>query len=64
VVTNQQLQDELARYPGHLPVRVVMREVYVCNDQVGELRFDMDSSDASEADDVRFEGAYILIEGP
>lgn len=63
-MTNRQLQDELARYPGHLPVRVVMREVFVFNDLAGDLRIDLDSSDSSEADDVRFEGSCILIEAP
>ncbi len=58
-MTNAQLVEELQKLPGYLPVKVVLSEVYLIhNDSMERLCKD----DAIEADTVRHEGQFILIE--
>ena len=53
---------ELQRYPQHLPVRVLVSSVIVC-DETGEGEIHLSEFDATEATDVRFEGGHVLVSG-
>ena len=57
--------EELSKYPQHLPVKVLLSEVYggYCDGQfVDDLVMDLCPEDAIEADYVRYEGQFVLIE--
>lgn len=65
-MTASDLIAELQRYPGHLPVKILLSEVIGGNDDSGnfndELVQVLTPADAIEADRVIFEGTYLLIE--
>lgn len=58
-MTVADLIDELRRMPNqHAPVKVVLTEVY--RDE-GDSMMNLCDEDAIEADEVRNEGAFVLI---
>jgi hypothetical protein len=65
-MTVADLIDELKRQPGYLPVKVVLTEIYGCYDDTGKFRDDkamvLSPEDAIEADVVRHEGQFVLIQ--
>jgi hypothetical protein len=65
-MNNGDLIDELSRYPRHLPVKVVISEIYGAQDLAGdfndEYRIELNREDAIEAEAVVHEGAFLLIE--
>lgn len=59
-MTAAELIAELQKHPASRPVRVVMRSVYNIN---AGLEEPLCENDAAEADEVRNEGAFVLIWG-
>ncbi len=61
-MTAAEIIAELMKFPPHLPVRVV-----ICNiarsDELGDYDVLVHPSEGTEADIVRYEGSYILIQG-
>lgn len=54
---------DLARYPRHLPVKLVMYEIYHGPESGAPLqRIEATKEDAMPASNIRFEGDHILIE--
>lgn len=64
-MTVDQLIEELKLFPGYLPAKVVVTEIYGANDETGQFRDDLQTiltaDDAIEADRVSHEGTFILI---
>lgn len=64
-MTVQELIDELSMSPRHLPVKVLLSEVYGGNDNMGnfcdEMVTTLSPDDAIEADRVRNQGSHVLI---
>jgi methanogenic corrinoid protein MtbC1 len=61
----EQVIEELSKYPRHLPVKVLLSEVYggyVDGQFNDEICMDLCPEDAIEADYVRYEGQFVLIE--
>lgn len=58
----EQLIAELRKHPPHLPVRVVPSEVYFA-DENGESNISLCVEDATEADEVSWQGGFVLIQG-
>ena len=59
-MTVAELIAELQRHPPSKPVRVVMSQFYMY-DEAGEILVHVNAANAQVADDVRNEGAYVLI---
>lgn len=55
------LLDELAKYPRHMPVHVVMESVWL-NDELGSHQIFIEKSEAQPLDRVTFEGNHVLLE--
>lgn len=61
-MTVDELIAELMKHPAGKPVRIVTRRHYIA-DEAGEDMLPMCEEDALEADEVRNEGAFVLIWG-
>lgn len=61
-MTVQELIRELQAMPQHMSVRVVTDSVYVA-DESGECEMPLEDTDATEADEVRHMGPWVLIRG-
>lgn len=65
-MTVADLIDELKKYSPHLPVKVMLSEVYGGFNDSGEfvddMRIPLTKEDALDADVVRHEGNHVLIE--
>ncbi len=58
-MTVGELQDELAKYPRHLGVEVLLSHYLEGN---SALRMDLAECDALPLESVKFEGDHILLE--
>lgn len=61
-MTVSDLIRELQALPQHMSVRVVPGSVYI-EDENGECEMQLDDTDATEADEVRHMGPWVLIRG-
>ena len=61
-MTVAELIEELRKQPQHKPAKVVVRSVFIA-DEAGESMVPLCEYDADEADEVRNEGAFVLIWG-
>ncbi|MGC4075453.1 MAG: hypothetical protein QM702_00145 [Rubrivivax sp.] len=61
-MTVAELIVELQRFGPGRPVCVLQGTIVIPTEQ-GECEIDLDPSDATAADDVRDEGAFVLIRG-
>lgn len=61
-MTVSDLIRELQALPQHMRVRVVPRSVFLA-DENGEGEMSLSDEDATEADEVRHMGPWVLIRG-
>lgn len=61
-MTVSDLIAELQRYPGHLPVKLLLSEVMYQPGETDARSIYLTDMDAIEADVVRFEGTFVLVE--
>lgn len=58
----RQLIAELEKMPPQMPAHVVTSTVSYMG-ELGDYEVDLDELDATEADDVRVIGGYVLVKG-
>ena len=61
-MTVAELIRELQAMPQHRRVHVTQARVYMAT-EAGEYAIELSEEDATEADDVRDQGAFVLIQG-
>ena len=61
-MTAAELIRELQAMPQHMSVRVVLGSIYLAAEN-GECEMQLDDTDATEADEVRHMGPWVLIRG-
>lgn len=62
-MTVSEVIAELQRWPGHLPVLVLMSEVWMTSPERGDDFVKLSDGEAIDATDVRYEGSYVVVIG-